>query len=353
MFRLLRLYRRIRSRRRVGVSLVLTLVFVSVFGNATCFYWFEGRAADRGFSDALWYSVISITTIGYGDISAATLGGRIGTFFFVVILGIGTFTVFLSMMVDWGTDLALKGQFGMGSVITSDHVLIVNFPSPARVRHLIEELKSDPMHGDRDIVIVSDQIERLPFTIENVLFVHGAPLERQTYVRAKADRARMAIVLAASHDAAHSDALAASSVSVINSMSDQIHVVAECIGEKHRMLFESVQCKAVVSGSKICDNLLVQEVNDPGIAQMVDVITSNIRGATLYSTRVTEPRASVSYNQIAKALLDKDVNILCVNRENESYTSFRTVTPQAGDRVIYVAAGRIDWPTLLVHAGVG
>ena len=241
----------------------------------------------------------------------------------------------------------------MASIMTTDHILIVNCPSPARVRHLIEELQSDPMHGGRDIVLVSDEIEKLPFSIEHVLFVHGAPLERQTYVRAKLNCAKMAIVLAASHDAAHSDALVASAVSVINRMSDKIHVVAECVAEKHRLLFQSVQCTAVISSSKLCNNLLAQEVNDPGIAQMVDVITSNIRGATLYSTQVLEPVLRASYNQIAKVLLDKDINLLCVNREDESHTSFRNLMPQVGDRVVYVAAERFDWPMLVADTEIG
>ena len=79
MLRLVRIYRRIRHRRLLGVGLVVLLVLICILGNSVCFYVFDGRAnEDLTFADALWYSVISITTIGYGDYRASSLGARIG-----------------------------------------------------------------------------------------------------------------------------------------------------------------------------------------------------------------------------------------------------------------------------------
>ena len=69
----------------------------------------------------------------------------------------------------------------MGRAYASDHVLIVHFPSAARVTQLIDEIQSDPEHAKREIIIVSDQIEKLPFTRQNVLFVHGSSLAVDTH----------------------------------------------------------------------------------------------------------------------------------------------------------------------------
>ena len=352
LLRLVRFYRRIRHRRLLGVGLVVLLVLICILGNSVCFYVFDGRAnEDLTFADALWYSVISITTIGYGDYRASSLGARMGTIVFISVMGLATFSVFLGMSIDWATDVATKGQRGMSAIIAHDHILIVNFPSAARVSQLIQELKSDPQHEDSEIVIATDQVEMLPFEEKDVLFVHGSILEQDTYSRAKVAQARMVIVLATSYSDANSDAIVASAIAVIDSLNPNIYIVAECLNYRHKMLFDSVNCNSVVFSMRISTNLLAQEAHDPGVSQLVEVLTSNVRGTTLFSTEVSDPSVKDSYSELAKRLLDKNVNILCVNRGDECLTSFVSLAPQLGDRVVYAASERLDWTTLLQQAG--
>ncbi len=350
LLHLMRQFRRVRKRRSIGLLTVLCLLAISILGNALCFIAFEsGPDQQVGLGDGLWYSVVSITTIGYGDYYPTTFGGRLCSFVFVVIMGLGTFTVFLGMAIDWITDFSLRERRGMSSIIAKDHILIVNFPSVSRVSQLIEELQSDPQHAEREIVIVTDQIQELPFDNHRVLFINGPMLEQATYLRAKAEHCRMAIVLATSYGDSNSDAVVASIVAVINSIEPDIHIVAECLNERHRLLFSSVNCDAIVFSMTISGNLLVQEAQDPGVTQLVDTITSNVRGTTLFTTEVDKNDGNMSYNDLAKQLLDRDINLICVCRREESFTSFVALFPDLGDRAIYAANRRYTWPELLAN----
>ena len=91
MIRFVRIYRKIRKHRGTSLLVISVLMMTSLLGNALCFYVFDGalEGADISFEDALWYSTISITTIGYGDYYAETTKARIGTVFFVVFFGFG------------------------------------------------------------------------------------------------------------------------------------------------------------------------------------------------------------------------------------------------------------------------
>ena len=60
--------------------------------------------------DSLWYSIVSITTIGYGDFSAQSLGARLGTIFFIVIAGLTTFTAAAGILVDWIMDFQYRDE---------------------------------------------------------------------------------------------------------------------------------------------------------------------------------------------------------------------------------------------------
>lgn len=52
------------------------------------------------FIDALYFTVVTITTVGYGDVTATTTGGRIFAIF-LIIIGIGVFLTLLTNVVDW------------------------------------------------------------------------------------------------------------------------------------------------------------------------------------------------------------------------------------------------------------
>ena len=347
--RLVRFYRGLRRRRTFGLAFIAGMLSVCLLGNAVCFYYFDGVDKQLGFGDAIWYSVISITTIGYGDFYASSAGARIGTFAFIVVLGLATFSVTLGMMIDWATEVANKGRRGMSKIIANDHILIVNFPSASRVGQLISELRSDPEHRRREIVIVTDQIDELPFEIKDVLFVYGSVLERETYERAHNGKACLAVILATSYADSNSDAVVASAASVMDTINSELHIVAECLNVAHRMLFDSVNCNSLVFSMQVSCNLLAQEAQDPGISQLVDTISSNQRGTTLYSTLVSGSLDSRSYQDLAKSLLDRNINMLCVNRGEQSLTSFVSLMPADGDQVIYATDRRMTWSELVAN----
>ncbi|EKQ54612.1 MAG: Ion channel [Methanobacterium sp. Maddingley MBC34] len=64
---------------------VITLIFIIVSG-AVMFYFFEYGVNENvnSLDDALWYILITITTVGYGDIYPHTVGGRFATLIIIV-----------------------------------------------------------------------------------------------------------------------------------------------------------------------------------------------------------------------------------------------------------------------------
>ena len=73
------------ARAVVGVASV-------VIGVGTVFYRF---LEDLSWIDSLYFSVITLTTVGYGDFSPATNAGKIFTIFYVLV-GIGVFVALVT-----------------------------------------------------------------------------------------------------------------------------------------------------------------------------------------------------------------------------------------------------------------
>ena len=355
--RIFRLFRVVRRDKRLGLTLLLAVTGLALLGNTLTFYFFE-RLSDRdppaSIFDSIWYSLISITTIGYGDLSAVSVGARLGTIIFIVLLGLTAFTAAVGLLLDWVMDLQYKERAGMGTANSKNHLLIVNFPNAARVRQIIEEFTQDTQHKKDDIVIVTDQIESLPFTQPNVSFVRGSPLEQETYMRANVKEISQAIVLSTSYDDSNSDSVVASAVSIIEHLNPEAKTVAECLSEKHAVLFAGAQRVSLVYTLRLANNLLVQEAQDPGVNQLTQAITSNQIDGTLASTKV-EDTVDVSrpYVDIAKELLDKDINVMGVIRDGVVHVNFRDLGLQREDSLVYISTERHSWELIRSYLTTG
>lgn len=104
LFMTLKIFRYNKALERLSVAFKLAKEEFVVFFSLTCIllylaavgiYYFENSAQPEHFSsifDGLWWAVATLTTVGYGDIYPITLGGKIFTFF-ILMIGLGIVAV--------------------------------------------------------------------------------------------------------------------------------------------------------------------------------------------------------------------------------------------------------------------
>lgn len=87
-----------RSNYAAGITGLLTIIILS--SASVLVLQFESQAPGatiRNGWDAFWYSIVTITTVGYGDFYPVTIWGRI-TAMFIMIAGVGIIGVLASLM---------------------------------------------------------------------------------------------------------------------------------------------------------------------------------------------------------------------------------------------------------------
>ena len=73
----------------VFLAIVLYITLISLL------LYYESRtpgALINHIHEAIWFSVVTLTTVGYGDIYPITMGGKIFTFF-ILLIGVGIVTI--------------------------------------------------------------------------------------------------------------------------------------------------------------------------------------------------------------------------------------------------------------------
>jgi voltage-gated potassium channel len=80
-------------KEEVILFLIITSIFI--FLSSAGIYFFENEAQPEVFTSifhSAWWSVVTLTTVGYGDVYPITLGGKVFTFF-ILIIGVGIVTI--------------------------------------------------------------------------------------------------------------------------------------------------------------------------------------------------------------------------------------------------------------------
>jgi len=104
LFRMLKLVRYNKAIRRFSVAyklmkeelfMFISLTVILLFFSSVGIYYFENEAQPEQFSSifsSLWWAVCTLTTVGYGDVYPITPGGKIFTFF-TLMIGLGIVAV--------------------------------------------------------------------------------------------------------------------------------------------------------------------------------------------------------------------------------------------------------------------
>jgi len=77
------------------VILFLIITFIFIFLASAGIYFFENEAQPKIFASVIhsgWWAVVTLTTVGYGDVYPITMGGKIFTFF-ILLIGVGIVTI--------------------------------------------------------------------------------------------------------------------------------------------------------------------------------------------------------------------------------------------------------------------
>ena len=264
-----------RSLQRENLDRLLFITVILIAVSSISISWIEPRLS---LTDALWWSIVTLATVGYGDISPTTLGGRLVAIADMIV-GIGVLASFSATLASILVNQKIRKDLGMSSYKFEDHVIICEWNYRARV--IIKELRLDPQTQEMPIVLIAN-IERKPSDDENLFFVQGQVCD-ETLHRANLRKAKTVIILGDdSLDDTVRDAKVVLSTLTVESIHPDAYTIVELVDEAHVQNCKRAKADEIILSSELSSTLISQAVLNHGITKVVSELLSFQNGNHLY-----------------------------------------------------------------------
>lgn len=242
-----------------------------------------------------WYWVVTATTVGYGDFSATSTGGRLAVVLFNMMGGIALLGAVIGKVATGAAQVLRKGRLGMASfAYLQDHTVVFGWHGKPTT-HVIDMIIIDPKYSD-DVVLVSTKLAENPMP-GRVSFVHAENLgDLEVLQRASVARAKTILI----HGDSDDQTLAAV-VAVAPKARPDCHIVAAVESAHHIELIGNIS-RQIECVQPLTDELLIRALHDPWSSRLSNEIFSNLDGQTQYSARLPADLAGRSFGEIMEAL---------------------------------------------------
>ena len=233
--------------------------------------------------ESVWQIWQTATTVGYGNKPAETSAGRWATMFFglvsIAFLGTG-----ISAAFDVKAYLRDRRRYGLMDNPVKTGYVIFNFPGPDVFRLFTQEIRS--VEKNVGICIVDGRLEELPPTIamlQNIQFVKGDILSKETYKRASLTNNKAVIIFPADPKSPDSDGTTKTVVDlVLRFVDDQTRVIYLLVKAENAWMFDN---RATGVWQSLETLAVVQECQDPQSANIIQKLLKNTEGANPQTVR--------------------------------------------------------------------
>lgn len=326
---------------------ILSLLIATYTLGAILMSHFEAGNPLGVLSNYSWWFMVTVTTVGYGDMTPLTGAGRLVAVL-VMLSGLISVGIMVTKVADQLFVARRKKMKGLTQLELKNHLVIFGYRSKETLA-LVEEIKGDK-NFDLSIIICSNEVDENPLP-EDAYFVKGDISSDDVLVRsctAKASR----IVIHGKDDhesittllAAYSVNKSAHMVVLLSNPENQVHV---------KRINQKAEC--IVSLGVL---LAVQAFQDPGTSALfLDLIGNNVGTNDL--RRLDLPVNGIqthSFGKVSLALKKNLDSLLIAVAESHDPSARIHINPAvdtpvgSGMSIFYIGPKRfenLDWDKLV------
>ena len=275
--------RYLRFTRNVAGAVRARLVRVALLFLALFLLHVAAMMAFEGFGlgEAMWLTMTTATTVGYGDISAESPAGRWATVVCMYLFGIFLLAQAASDLFDYRAlrrERRRRGEFQWRNM--KDHLLVINVPAQdatAYLRQLVDHVRKTPKFADIPVQLLTPKYaDGLPQELVDRGVTHytGVAESSANLAAANADKASHMLVIADEPYEARSDAHTYDILSRLAALAPAQGrarvVVAEVVDDGNRDRIRSAGATTVLRPLRAYPEMVVRALAVPGAEELLE-----------------------------------------------------------------------------------
>jgi len=289
------LHRLILFLQRENVINLFAVILIIVLISGSLIALFE---PDLSFASGVWWSIVTLTTVGYGDISPSTTGGRILAVL-IMFFGIGLLGMLSASLATLLIRKRMKEDKGMCASTVDNHIIICEWNH--RTRAIIKELRADTQTTNIPLILIAD-IEEKPIDDDNLFFIRGS-VNEETLEKANLIKAHTIVVLGDDTvETTARDAKVVLSTLTIESMNPDVYSVVELVDKANEQHCMRANADEIIIGSELSSHLIASATNNHGISKVISELLSNHYGNEFYSMPVPKKMVGSKFLDIFIAM---------------------------------------------------
>jgi len=304
-------------RKPVVQVAIITLAIVTMTAMAVHYFEFNQSSSNiNTVWDGVWWAIVTMGTVGYGDKYPVTVGGRL-VGIFLIFAGVGLMSLFTATIASAFVERRMREGRGLETIKTRDHILICGWNE--HTDKVVQGLTTFGAFKDRTIVLINElaveEIEslRLKYSRFNIKFLRGDYVHEEVLRRANISQAKFVLLMAdqsGGHSRERSDERTTLAALTVKSLASQVKTIAELLDGENRPHLQRANVDEIIVRGEHVGSLLASATSSPGLPRVISSIVSLGDRNKLWRARIPATYVNRPFKELATYYREESQAIL-------------------------------------------
>ena len=293
------------------IIVVLITLLAIWFGGALIITFIEQDNFDN-MGTALWWTIVTMTTVGYGDFTPHTFLGRL--FAIIIMLsGISLIAIITGTISSIFTSKKIMEDRGLEKINLSGHIVLCGWNTNAQniISNLVEHNKN------LNFVLINEELESEMNSVlskfKQVKYVKGDYALDSILINASIEKAEHAIILSDAEK--YNDDKTIISALTMKNINSEIKIIADLVNKDKVPYLKRANIDTIILKDEFENNMINSQILQPGVPEAINTLMTTDYKNNLRSVEIPKEFIGKTFVELKNHFYETQ-KLLCVGLYN-------------------------------------